>query len=33
MTLNLILFFKNLPKIKDGTYVLNFDEYKSIGTN
>ena len=21
----------NLPKIKDGAYVLNFDEYKSIG--
>ena len=33
MTLNLILFFKNLPKIKDGAYVINLDECKSIGTN
>ena len=23
----------NLPKVKDGTYVTNFDEYKSIGTH
>ena len=23
----------NLPKIKDGAYVTNFDEYKSIGTH
>ena len=22
----------NLPKVKDGTYVVNFDEYKSVGT-
>ena len=22
----------NLPKIKDGTYVINLDEYKPIGT-
>ena len=22
----------NLPKIKDGTYVVNFDEYESVGT-
>ena len=22
----------NLPKIKNGTYVINFDEFKSIGT-
>ena len=22
----------NLPKIKDGASVINFDEYKSIGT-
>ena len=22
----------NLPKIKDGTYVINLDEFKSIGT-
>ena len=21
-----------LPKIKDGAYVINFDEFKSIGT-
>ena len=23
----------NLPKIKDGTYVINLDEYKSIGVH
>ena len=23
----------NLPKIKDGSYVINLDEYKSIGTD
>ena len=23
----------NLPKIKDRTYVINFDEFKSIGTH
>ena len=23
----------NLPKVKDGTYVTNFNEYKSIGTH
>ena len=23
----------NLPKIKDGVYVINFDEYKSIATH
>ena len=23
----------NLPKIKNGTYVTNFDEYESIGTH
>ena len=22
----------NLPKIKDGTYIINLDEYESIGT-
>ena len=22
----------NLPKIKDGAYVINFDEYSNIGT-
>ena len=24
---------KNLPKIKDGVYVINMDEYKSTGTH
>ena len=24
---------KNLPKIKDGAYITNLDEYKSIGTH
>ena len=23
----------NLPKIKNGTYVINLDEYKAIGTH
>ena len=23
----------NLPKIKDGAYVINLDEFKSIGTH
>ena len=23
----------NLPKVKDGAYVINLDEYKSIGTH
>ena len=23
----------NLPKIKDGTYIINLDEYKSIGVH
>ena len=23
----------NLPKITDGTYLINLDEFKSIGTN
>ena len=23
----------NLPKIKDGTYLINLDEYKSKGTH
>ena len=23
----------NIPKIKDGTYIINFDEYKSTGTH
>ena len=22
----------NLPKMKDGSYIINFDEYESIGT-
>ena len=25
------LFKNNLPKIKDGAYVINLDEYESIG--
>ena len=24
---------KNFPKIKDGAYVINLDEFKSIGTH
>ena len=24
---------KNLPKVKDAEYVINLDEYKSIGTH
>ena len=24
---------KNVPKIKDGAYVINLDDYKSIGTH
>ena len=33
--MNLMVFFlrNNLPKIKDGTYVINFDEFKLIGTH
>ena len=23
----------NLPEIKDGAYIINIDEYESIGTN
>ena len=23
----------NLPKIKNGSYIINLDEYKSIGTH
>ena len=30
---NAVYWRNNLPKIKDGTYVLNLDEYKSIGTH
>ena len=25
--------FMNLPKIKNGSYIINLGEYKSIGTN
>ena len=31
MNLNLMVF--NLSKIKDGAYVVNLDEFKSIGTH
>ena len=31
--LNGVYSIKNLPKIKDGVYIINFDEYESIGTN
>ena len=27
------LFKNNLPKMKDGAYVINLDEFKSIGTH
>ena len=30
---NCIYSRNNLPKIKDWAYVINFDEYKSIGTH
>ena len=35
MNLNLIVFIqqKNLHKINDRTYVINLDEFKSIGTH
>ena len=26
-------YSRNLPKIQDGAYVINLDEYKSIGTH
>ena len=29
---NVVYSRNNLPKRKDGTYVVNLDEYKSIGT-
>ena len=29
---NSVYFKSNLPKIKDGAYVINLDEYKSVGT-
>ena len=31
--LNGVYFRNNLPKIKDVAYVINLDEYKSIGTH
>ena len=34
MNLNLIVFIqKKLSKIKDGAYLINLDEYESIGTH
>ena len=30
---NGVYLINNLPKIKDGTYIINLDEYRSIGTN
>ena len=35
MNLNLVVFIQeeNLHKIKDRTYVINPDEFKSIGTH
>ena len=30
---NSVYFKSNLPKIKDGAYVINLDEYKSVGTH
>ena len=34
MNLDLKLFIRdNLPKIKDGAYILNLDEYSDIGTH
>ena len=30
---NGVYSINNLPKIKDGAYVINLDEYKSIGTH
>ena len=30
---NDFLFKKNLPKTKDSAYIINLDEYKSIGTH
>ena len=29
---NGVCWINNLPKIKDGAYVINLDEFKSIGT-
>ena len=33
LKLNRIYSRNNLPKIMDGAYVINLDEYKSIGTH
>ena len=33
MSLDLIASIDNLPKIKDGAYVINLDEYCDIGTH
>ena len=30
---NIVYSRENLPKIKDGTYVINLDEYSDIGTH
>ena len=30
---NVVYSGNNLPKIKDGAYVINLDEYKSVGTH
>ena len=30
---NGVYSINNLPKIKDGVYIINFDEFKSIGTH
>ena len=30
---NSVYLRNNLPKIRDGTYVINLDEFKSIGTH
>ena len=33
MNLNLVHPRNDLPKIKDGAYVINLDKFKSIGTH
>ena len=34
MNLDLMVFIRdNLPKIKDGAYIINLDEYSDIGTH
>ena len=32
MNLNGVWLTHNLPKIKDGAYVINLDQYESVGT-